>query len=405
MNYYNHIIIGAGITGLSIAREIRKNEPDSKILVMEKEPDAAMHSSGRNSGILHSGFCHSSGTLKAQFTDDGNKALKTYCRSKNLPVNECGKLVVCSADHELDQLQELYQRGMRNGSVVRLLTPEEAREHDPNVKTNRQALYSPDTASIDPIAICHALKNDLSCMNVHFAFNCKYLHHQKQVVSTTSCDFYADKIINCAGLYAAKIANDFGFGMKYTVIPIKGIYIKYTRNDSDIQTNIAPVSILHNPFPGVHFIKTVEGHIKIGLRAMAFGKENYNGLYNFKTGEIPEILYWQALLFLSNSFNFRDIAFERIRRYRKKYFIELAQNLVHQIDPKGFTEYAAPGIDAQLLNKATKELVQDFVIESDEKSVHILNAVSPAFTCAFPFAEYVYRKHINHRQPMPQDRL
>lgn len=396
MQNYNYIIIGAGIIGLSIAREIRKNEPDATILILEKEEDVACHSSGRNSGVLHAGFYYSADSFKAKFTVAGNLLMKEYCIKNNIPINACGKLVVTNNDFELNQLQELYQRGLTNGSNVQLVSPEKAKEFDPNVKTYKQALYSPDTATIDPEQVCLTLKNELIDSGVEFKFSTKYLKNINNNITTNHGDFSANKIINCAGLYADKIAQDFGFGTKYTMMPFKGLYLKYTKNTTDVKINIYPVPNLRNPFLGVHFTKTVDDHIKIGPTAIpAFGRENYDYLKGLKFTETPEILSWQALLFSTNSFHFRDLAFEEMHKYCRKYFVGLAQKMVENIDPAGFTEYTRPGIRAQLLNKNTRELVQDFIIEGDEKSVHILNAVSPAFTCSFPFAEFAYKHHIH----------
>ncbi|HSV44075.1 MAG TPA: L-2-hydroxyglutarate oxidase [Candidatus Bathyarchaeia archaeon] len=392
---HDYLIIGAGIIGLSMAREIRRNEPDATILVIDKEDDVARHASGRNSGILHAGFYYSADSFKAKFTVAGNIAMKEYCRQKNLPINACGKLVVAQNDHELEQLQELYRRGMTNGSNVRLVSADEAKEFDPQVRTYKQALYSPDTASIDPEQVCQSLKQDLLAQGIQFQFHARYLAHQGNTVKTSQGDFSATKIFNCAGLYADRIAQDFGFGHQYTMIPFKGLYLKYTKNKTDIAINIYPVPNLQNPFLGVHYTKTVDGSIKIGPTAIpAFWRENYKGLQNFKPAESISILFHEALLFLTNSFHFRDLAFEEIRKYRKAYFIGLAQAMVNHIDPCGFTEYTRPGIRAQLLDKKTLSLVQDFVIKGDRYSTHILNAVSPAYTCAFPFAAFVYRQHL-----------
>ena len=179
------------------------------------------------------------------------------------------------------------------------------------------------------------------------------------------------------------------------MIEFKGLYLKYTKNKTDVKMNIYPVPNLKNPFLGVHFTKTVHGDIKIGPTAIpSFWRENYQGMDNFKIGEAAEVLSQESRLFLANSFGFRDLAFEEMRKYDKKYFIRLAQNLVQEIDPNGFTEFTKPGIRAQLLNTKTRALVQDFVVEADNQSIHVLNAVSPAFTCAFPFAEYVVRQYV-----------
>ncbi len=394
---YQYIIIGSGIIGLAIARELKKTQPNAKILIIDKEKKEAAHASGRNSGVLHAGFYYAADSFKAQFTVEGNKALKQYCKEKNISVNACGKLVVANDEEELAGLYELEKRGRRNGSNVEMMSEAQACEIDPNVKTYKKALYSPDTASVDPVEVCRALKEDLIQAGVAFQFDSKYLHRcGSHGIQTTTGDFQADKIINCSGLYAEKIANDFGFGQRYTIIPFKGLYLKYTKNKTDVKINIYPVPNLKNPFLGVHFTKTVHGDIKIGPTAIpAFWRENYEGLDNFKVDELTQIVWQEAKLFLTNAFGFRNLAIEEMKKYRKAYFVGLAQKMVRHIDPQGFTEFTRPGIRAQLLDKKHMKLVQDFVVEGDATSIHILNAVSPAFTCSFPFAEYVAKKYLD----------
>lgn len=392
---YQHIIIGSGIMGLSIARAINEIQLDASILIIDKEPQEAAHASSRNSGVLHAGFYYSADSFKARFTVEGNRALKSFCTRKGLPVNEAGKLVVAQNEEELQKLTELEERGKRNGSNVEIIDEERARELEPNVRTFKKALYSPDTASIDPKQVCSELKNELEEMGVKFLFQTKYTGKIDGGISTNKGDFQARKIINCAGLYADKIAHDFGFGRNYTMIPFKGLYLKYTKNKTDIKMNIYPVPNLANPFLGVHFTKTVNNEIKIGPTAIpALWRENYDLSSNFKFNEFVDIAAQEARLFMTNAFGFRNLAFEEIRKYNKKYFVGLAQNMVQAIDPKGFTEYTKPGIRAQLLHKKSRKLMLDFVIEGDRHSTHILNAVSPAFTCAFPFGEYVTQNHI-----------
>ena len=393
---YDYLIIGAGIMGLSVARSIRSQFPKASILILDKEEDCAYHASGRNSGVLHAGFYYTADSLKAKFTVDGNRQMKEYCRQKGIPINECGKLVVAQNEAELAQLFELEKRGKRNGSNVRIISEEQANELEPNIKTYQKALYSPDTASIDPKQVCHSIQSDLKNIDVHFSFNTQYLRHTNNTVHTTQGDFTGVKIISCGGLYADKIAQDFGFGHKYTMMPFKGLYLKYTKNKTDIKMNIYPVPNLKNPFLGVHYTKTVGGDIKIGPTAIpAFWRENYQGLNNFKISEFLSTAGYESKLFLTNSFQFRELAFEEMRKYNKDYFVSLAAAMVKNIDTKGFTEWTKPGIRAQLLDKTNLSLVQDFVVEADKNSVHILNAVSPAFTCAFPFSDYIVQNYIN----------
>lgn len=389
------IIIGAGIIGLTIALTLRRRKPDASIVVIEKEDHVGLHSSGRNSGVLHAGFYYSADSFKAKFTVIGNRAIKDFCYANNIPVNECGKLVVAQNEAELEKLCELEQRGKRNGSNVELIDECRAIEIEPNVKTFKKALYSPDTASVDPKEICLHLKDKLISLGVQIQFNTKYVGHSGNVIHTIKGDYEASKIINCAGLYADKVAQDFGFGDQYTMIPFKGLYLKYTKNKTDVKLNIYPVPNLRNPFLGVHFTKTVTGEIKIGPTAIpAFWRENYALLSQFNLSELMSVAYYETKLLLLNSFGFRDLAIDEMKKYNRSYFVGLAEKMVQHITPEGFTEFTKPGIRAQLLNKKRLELVQDFVIEGDKKSVHVLNAVSPAFTCAFPFAEYVVDQYI-----------
>ncbi len=392
---YKYIIIGSGIIGLAITRELKKRQKDASILIIDKEEREAVHASGRNSGVLHAGFYYTADSLKARFTVEGNRALKKYCCIKNIPVNACGKLVVANDAQELEKLYELEKRGKSNGSSIKIIDEEKTKSIDPNVRTFKKALYSPDTASVNPVEVCAALKKDLTEEGIEFLFQTQYLGHKGNAIQTNQGDFEAEKFINCAGLYADKVAQGFGFGHKYTMIPFKGLYLKYTKNITDVKVNIYPVPNLKNPFLGVHFTKTVTNEIKIGPTAIpAFWRENYDGLENFQLDELVNILGHEALLFFSNAFGFRHLAFEEMKKYNKSYFVGLARKMVHAIDPKGFTQYTKPGIRAQLLDKEKSALVQDFVVEGDHKSVHILNAVSPAFTCSFPFAKFVVEKYI-----------
>ncbi len=394
----DYLIIGAGIIGLAIARELRSRYPKASITIIDKEPDVAYHSSGRNSGVLHAGFYYSADSLKAKFTRDGNFAMKEFCRQKGLKLNECEKVVVAKDESELEPLYELDRRGKRNGVDVKIITEAEMKEIDPNAKTFKFALYSPSTATVDPTELNKAVRDELLDHGVKFMFGEGYKRKVdgNTIETTGGKRLSANKVINTAGLYADKIARDFGFSQHYTIIPFKGIYLKYTKKDKPIKTNIYPVPNLKNPFLGVHYTITVDGTIKIGPTSIpAFWRENYKGMDNFKAGEMGNVLGWESRLFLSNAFGFRGLAFDEMKKYNKSYFVNLATSMVHHIDKSGFTEWSKPGIRAQLLNTKTLELVMDFVVEGDSTTIHVLNAVSPAFTCSFPFAKWVVENYID----------
>ncbi len=388
----DYLVIGAGIIGLTIARELALRHPHRKILVIENEKDVGLHSSGRNSGVLHAGFYYSADSLKARFTKEGNARMKRFCHDQGLPVNECHKVVVATRPEEIPLLYELEKRGQANNVDIRLIDEKELADIEPNACTTGYALYSPSTATVDPMAILQCLKNDLLLKGIQISFNEGYKKRiETDTILTTKGRFIsAGMIFNTAGLYADRIARDFGFSDKYVIIPFKGLYLKYSGPEPPVKINVYPVPDLRNPFLGVHFTVTVSGEVKIGPTAIpALWRENYKGFRHFDPEEFLQILFYESRLFANNAFGFRTLAFSEMKKYRKKHFIHLASKLVKHLPDRAFNQWSKPGIRAQLLNTETLELVQDFVVEGDKHSVHVLNAVSPAFTCSFAISEWI----------------
>ena len=393
---YDFVIIGGGIIGLSIAKTLIENDKDAVIAIIEKEGEVAMHASGRNSGVLHAGFYYSSNSLKAKFARIGNQEMRQYCKTKALKINECGKVVLAQNEDEVKGLEELKRRGDINRVELHWISVSELNKNYPNLKTTQKALWSPTTSTIDPKEICISLKKDLLEKQVSIFTDTKYLKRiSSNSILTNGGEIKYKRLINCAGLYADKIAKDFGLAKNYTIIPFKGIYIEDKKNVSHLQTNAYPVPNLKNPFLGVHFTFAVDGSAKIGPTAIpAFWRENYKGFDNFNLKEMINILYYEAKLFFTNAFGFRSLAYDEIRKYYKPYLLKLTKPLTNDMDLSEYKEWTTPGIRAQLLDINTLELVQDFVVEKDENSIHILNAVSPAFTSAFPFARWVVENYV-----------
>lgn len=392
---YDYLIIGAGIIGLNIARNLKLRFPQAKILVLEKEKEVAQHGSGRNSGVLHAGFYYTANSLKAKFTKEGNAALKEFCKQRGLKVNACAKVVVALNESELEGLHELKRRGDLNGVELKLINEEELASLYPNVKTHKKALLCPSTATVDPKAVTKEFALVIQELGVELILDAKYLSSDKNLIKTSKGEFFAKKVINCAGLYADKIAKDFGFCKDYVIIPFKGVYLKDKNNISNLKTNIYPVPNLANPFLGVHYTLSVNNESKIGPSAIpAFWRENYKGFDNFKLNEFVQILYYEAKLFLTNAFGFRSLAFNEIKKYRMSYLKSLALKLTQKMNHEGYDSWSTPGIRAQLLDKRSLELVQDFVVQGDENSIHVLNAVSPAFTSSMPFAAWVVEEYV-----------
>ena len=383
------LIIGGGVIGLSIARELRNKFHGAKVILIEKEDHCGEHASGRNSGVLHAGFYYTADSLKARFTRDGNRALTEYCESNGLKINKCGKLVVTQNEGELQWLDELMSRAEKNGVDLQIVDQKEAESIEPRVKTYQRALFSPTTSSVDPGEVMTHLHKDAIAEGVDVHLGVRYLNRTTNGIQTNAGDYNARYIINCAGLYADTIGRDFGFSKHYRILPFKGLYLYSNEPAGSLRTNIYPVPDLRNPFLGVHFTVTAKGAVKIGPTAIpAFWREQYKGVENFNSGELIEILFRQAGLFVSSNFDFKRLAWEEIQKYSRGHLVSLASNLLQGVRRSQYKKWGPPGIRAQLLDLKEKKLEMDFVVESDDKSMHILNAVSPAFTCSLPFAKY-----------------
>jgi L-2-hydroxyglutarate oxidase LhgO len=386
----DYLVIGAGIIGLTIALELRKRIPQASIVVLEKESAVGQHASGRNSGVLHAGFYYSADSLKARFCRDGNRALRAYCRARNLPLNECGKLVVAKHHGELAGLDELARRGRANGVEVRLISEAEAKRLEPRVKTTECALWSPTTASADPAQVITALARDCQDRGIDVRTGIAYRCGGPGRVITSDGPMDAGYIINCAGLYADRVAKDFGFSQRYTILPFKGLYLYSDEPHGSLRTHIYPVPDLKFPFLGVHFTVTVDGHSKIGPTAIpAFWREHYTGVERFDLGELIEVTLREAALLLNAGFDFRNLARLEMRKFSPSFLVGEAAKLLDGVNHEDFTRWGRPGIRAQLLDLDKRTLVMDFVVEGDRQSLHVLNAVSPAWTCAMPFAAHV----------------
>jgi L-2-hydroxyglutarate oxidase LhgO len=384
------LVIGGGVIGLNIARELKRKFSDQQVLLIEKEPQLALHASGRNSGVLHAGFYYSADSLKAKFTRQGNLALTEYCTAKGIPVNKCGKLVVAKNAEEYPVLDELMKRAGVNGVPLEKITIEDAKKIEPRVKSYRHALWSPSTSSVDPVQVMGEMRKDAEAEGVRILTGSGYLGHSTGKVIIRGDSVAAGYVVNAAGLYADKIAQDYGFSEKYRVLPFKGIYLYSNEPHGALRTNIYPVPDLRNPFLGVHFTVTVDGHMKIGPTAIpAFWREQYEGLGGFNFSEMADILYRQAGLFFGAGFDFRRLALEEMRKYVRSHLVSLSTDLLEGVKPENYQEWGRAGIRAQLLDVKQKKLVMDFIFEHDDKSLHVLNAVSPGFTCSIPFSRHI----------------
>ncbi len=390
------LIVGCGILGLTLASRLQQTYPYAKITIIEKEASYGLHASGSNSGVLHAGIYYAKDSLKAQFCLKGNYLMRAYCRARNLPLAETGKVVVTKSAAELTILKTLFERSQANGARVELIDAHQLNEIEPNAKTVEQALWVHDTAVIDPKKIMQTLFDELSQhSNVKFLFNTAFISCQgKQAVLTSRGVFSYDLLINVAGAYADKVAQQFGLAKQYRSLPVKGFYRKLTKAaDCEIRGNIYPVPDIRNPFLGVHFTRNIHGEIYAGPTAVpCWGRENYHGLQNIDK-EIFSILKGNAKLFFSNA-KFRSIVYSEPRKYWRHFFYQDAKKIVKTLEPQWLEKTNKVGIRPQLYDVRTAELVMDFKLEKGVDSLHMINAISPAFTCSWALADHLLNEHI-----------
>lgn len=386
------LIIGGGVIGLNLALAAKRRWPGQSVTIIEKEAACGLHASSRNSGVLHAGFYYTADSLKARFTRDGCKQLTDYCLEKGLRINRCGKLVIAQEESEIEGLHELKRRGDKNGVELQLITEQEAKEIEPRVKTCRYSLFSPTTATVDPKEVLQSLIKDCQVAGIDIQTGTAYLGRNSHGVITSQGKIAPGFVINAAGLYADKVAMDFGFSEQYRILPFKGVYL-YGDSSEKLRTNIYPVPNLDNPFLGVHFTVTVDQKVKIGPTAIpAFWRENYGGWKNFNFKESLEIMGREAGLFLKNRFGFRHLALQELQKYYRPHLVKMASKMITDVKKENYTHWGQPGIRAQLLDLKKGKLEMDFKYEGDDRSFHVLNAVSPAFTCSMPLANYLIEK-------------
>jgi L-2-hydroxyglutarate oxidase LhgO len=389
------VICGSGILGLSLARELLKKGYED-IVIIEKEEFTGFHASGRNSGVLHAGIYYTPDSLKAKFCIRGNSLMKEYCKERKLPLRETGKVIVTKKEDEIKALEELYRRAVSNGATVKFVDEKELKEIEPYAKTVGKAIYSPLTAVVDPKAILNSLVSELKATGrVKFMFNTKFLGlKNSKEIKTSRGNIKFDVFINCAGAYADKVAHSFGIGHKYKIIPFKGIYKKLKAEKSYlVRGNIYPVPDIRNPFLGVHFTKDIRGAVYIGPTAIpAFGRENYGILKGIDLEALKIIIRDSFLLFKNKKF--RRTALDEVKKYSSFYFFRDVKDMLDGVRPEDIEASNKVGIRPQLVDWENKELVMDFLVLKDGDSVHILNAISPAFTSSFAFAEYIVKEYI-----------
>ena len=384
------LVIGGGVVGLSIALSLKQQWSDARIVLLEKESDSINHGSGRNSGVIHAGFYYSPDSLKARLTREGNQRLRQFCEDRRLPILNTGKVVVANNETQLEALDVLYQRGLANGVDLEMIDEKRLSELEPLARTTLKALWSPNTAVADPQRVTHEIRNLAEISGVEINYNEEFISYVDGLVTTNTDRYRANHIVNCAGLYADRVANHWGYCDDYMMLPFIGLYAYAPRLQGSLTRHVYPVPDPRNPFLGVHATVTVNQEVKIGPTAIpALSREAYRALRDLEFTDLSEIIRTYPKFLTSPHHNVFRLISSELPKYSRTWLVHQARKLVPSLKRTDFTLKGRPGIRAQLFDLKNKKLEMDFVVRGDDRSTHILNAVSPAWTSCFSFADYV----------------
>ena len=400
-NNYDVVIIGAGMVGLSVANQLIEREITNNILVLEKEKNIGMHSSGRNSGVLHAGLYYPPNSLKAKVCLSGSRKLKKWIKERDLQINFCGKVILPQKKSLDSQLDLLASRGKSNGAKTEFWDNKDLKQKFPLLKSiTGRSLWSPYTAVVKPSEILEKLKDELIYKGVQILTNFKdyEIDINSKLLKKNKVDEYKFKyLFNCSGIYASQIAKECFVKHNYSVIPFKGLYWKLKGIDLDkFNTNIYPVPDLNMPFLGVHFTpsfcrnsRKVE-NVFIGPTAiLAFGKENYIGLENLEPLKFIDNSSKLFNLFFNNMGGIRKYTREQLFLSSKPFLTRAVKELIPLVNSGNINKSLKVGIRAQLFDLKKDKLVDDFLCINGQNSTHVLNAVSPAFTASFALADLI----------------
>lgn len=390
-------VIGAGILGLATARALLQRNPQLRVGILEKETSIASHQTGHNSGVIHQGIYYKPGSLKAKLSVAGARELVEYCTSKDIRFERVGKVIVATDAAELPRLQMLFERATANGvpGVVQI-GHDELTEIEPHA-AGPAAIYSPNTAIVDYLQVAAAMRADIEALGGTVHTNAPALAIDSRTdeitITTPSGDFHAKYLVNCAGLYADVIAQRAGLHPPVRIIPFRGEYYNLTpARNALVRGLIYPVTDPKLPFLGVHFTRSVHSSVEAGPNAVfALAREGYgwtriNPLETLRTFGFPG--FWR----MAQRW-WRTGAFEFYRSLSKPAFVRSLQKLVPEIQGSDL-ERGGAGVRAQAVN-ASGELLDDFYFIESERTLHVLNAPSPAATASLAIGGYIAERAQN----------
>ena len=382
------VVIGGGIVGLAVARELLARVPGATVTLLEKEEEVGRHQSSHNSGVLHAGLYYQPGSLKARLAVEGIRLMTAFCREHGVAHEICGKVVVATEERELPALDTLWERGRRNGlRDLRRLTPAQLREIEPNV-TGLAAIHVPEEGIVDYLAVCAALRRTIEAAGGAVRTSSRVTRIDEivtgWVVATKAGEHECDYLINCAGLFSDRVAELAGIRRTVRIVPFRGEYfLLRPAAQSLVRHLVYPVPDARFPFLGVHFTRMIHGGVEAGPNAvLALAREGYSWR-DFSARDVVDAVGFPGLWrFL---WKYPSLCSEEIvRSLSKNIACRSLQKLVPAITPADLQPGGA-GVRAQAMH-VDGTLIQDFWLEQRPRALHVLNAPSPAATASLAIA-------------------
>jgi L-2-hydroxyglutarate oxidase len=394
---FNVVVIGGGIVGMATARALVKGSRLS-LVVLEAEERLAAHQTGNNSGVIHSGLYYRPGSLKAHNCVRGRLALERLCQDRGVPFERCGKIVVATSEAQRGLLTQLEERGRANGlEQLHRLDSEQIREHEPHCR-GVAGLHVGETGIVDYVRVTEVYAEDLLAMGGEVSTGSRVTGISRQanqlVVETSTGTFSCRHLINCGGLQSDRIARLAGVVPEVRIVPFRGEYYELVPERRHLVRNlIYPVPDPGFPFLGVHFTRLINGGVEAGPNAvLALKREGYRRT-SFSLRDAASTLTYGGFWRLARRYLRTGLA-EQWRSLSKRAFVRSLQELVPEV-VSGDLRRAGAGVRAQALDRSGS-LVDDFRIIEDERSIHVLNAPSPAATASLAIADTIAELAIKH---------
>ena len=376
-------IIGGGIVGLATAYQLSQNFPDKKVVIVEKENSLAKHQTGHNSGVLHSGIYYKPGSLKAINCRMGKQAMEAFCEEQEIEHELCGKVIVALNEEEIPRMEKIYQRGQENGVNCEIIPRERLLEIEPHA-AGVQAIHVPECGIVNYKQVCLRLGEIIQEKNGQLLLGGGVTKIESSideiVVHTPSDSIQTTYLINCAGLHSDRITELGGEQSPAKIIPFKGEYFELTDDSKHLCKNlIYPVPDPEFPFLGVHFTRMIDNSVECGPNAvLAFGREAY-GKFDLNVKDLLESIFYPGFQKMAMK-HWKMGWGEMWRSYNKGAFVKALQRLIPEIEAKHLHSVPA-GIRAQAVSP-DGAMVDDFLIQENNRIINVCNAPSPAATAS-----------------------